>query len=506
MQQVIQQILSGFKNCGYKNNLLQKSYQYFDGEKSRTAEIVGFYQSIYNSSTACIAAIDKTKLNEKKLEMELSPYQLLGCPVLLVYDDSGLQFWKNSGIQIALHEQVESKKLSAFFSKYKEEFSPESIYRAKTISRVKKDYQLSFADIGGLMGIIEEKELRMGYVASGSMRLRDFTKNSLARTGDQIRESTRCENKSAMKDFIGTIGNIDFRSVTLAHGELYLQTCLDRGNSKATIAKKLRHIKRLFKLAVNRKQLDENPLQHIAMPRASKKKINIYTDAQCQRIQKAAQEYTLEWNPEKSAKWDLLITVALATAMRCAELLNCTWADIDFNAQTIEVRPKKNTKDTWEWLVKDADQRTLPLTEEIVQMFVDHQSRQPEGYPYVFVPISRYDYIQNVLRPKGKWTLSDSRLKVVNNFKRSFDKILRKAGVKTGTFHDIRRTAISMWFANGMSEYDVMTLAGHSNFATTHQFYLAVADDLIHRARVATARGLCQKLVRFGTRPVFDHQ
>lgn len=35
-----------------------------------------------------------------------------------------------------------------------------------------------------------------------------------------------------------------------------------------------------------------------------------------------------------------------------------------------------------------------------------------------------------------------------------------------------RRTAISMWFANGMSEYDVMVLAGHSSFATTHQFSL----------------------------------
>jgi len=59
-----------------------------------------------------------------------------------------------------------------------------------------------------------------------------------------------------------------------------------------------------------------------------------------------------------------------------------------------------------------------------------------------------------------------------------------------------------MWFANGMSEYDVMTLAGHSSFATTHKFYLAVADDLVHRARVATAQGLRQKLVRFGTRAI----
>jgi integrase len=125
----------------------------------------------------------------------------------------------------------------------------------------------------------------------------------------------------------------------------------------------------------------------------------------------------------------------------------------------------------------------------------------PEKYPYVFVPTARYDYIQNVIRPKGKWTLTDAKLKVVNNFRRQFNTILKKAGVKKGTFHDIRRTAISMWLANGMSEHDVMVLAGHTSFATNHEFYLAVADDLLHRARLATAEGLRQKLVRFGTRP-----
>jgi len=78
----------------------------------------------------------------------------------------------------------------------------------------------------------------------------------------------------------------------------------------------------------------------------------------------------------------------LATAMRRAELLNCTWADVDFDAQTIEVNPKQNTKDTWEWLIKDSDHRTLPLTEDIVQMLVDHQAQQLEGHPY-FCPTSK---------------------------------------------------------------------------------------------------------------------
>jgi len=344
----------------------------------------------------------------------------------------------------------------------------------------------------------KERELRMGYIEPGSMKLRDFMEDSLARTGDQIRESTQRETKSAMNDFIRIIGNTDYQSITLARGELYLQTCLDRGNAKGTVAKKLRHIKRLFKLAVNRKQLDENPLQYIAMPKSAKKKINVYANAQCQRMLKAAQEYTAKWSPKTSVKWDLLITVALATAMRRAELLNCTWADVDFDAQAIEVSAKENTKDTWEWRIKDTDHRTLPLTEEIVQMLVDHQARQPEGYPYVFVPTTRYDYIQKVLRPKGTWTLTDSRLKVVNNLRRQFGRILAKANVKKGTIHDIRRTAISMWFANGMSEHDVMVLAGHSSFATTHELYLAVADDLVDRARAATAQGLRQKMVQNG--------
>jgi integrase len=70
------------------------------------------------------------------------------------------------------------------------------------------------------------------------------------------------------------------------------------------------------------------------------------------------------------------------------------------------------------------------------------------------------------------------------------------AHVDTGTFHDIRKTAITDWFRQKLSEYDVMTLAGHANFATTHKFYLAVADDLIDRARQATTHQVSQELLQ----------
>lgn len=128
-------------------------------------------------------------------------------------------------------------------------------------------------------------------------------------------------------------------------------------------------------------------------------------------------------------------------------------------------------------------------------MLADHQSRQPEGYPYVFVPPYRYDRIQN-LRKQGKWTLSDARLKVINNFGRKFRKILGHANVRNLKFHDFRNTALSNWFAQGLKEYEVMRLAGHSSFSTTHKFYLAVADDLVDRAREATTKALRKNLAR----------
>ena len=65
---------------------------------------------------------------------------------------------------------------------------------------------------------------------------------------------------------------------------------------------------------------------------------------------------------------------------------------------------------------------------------------------------------------------------------------------KKGKFHDTHSTALSNWFAQGISEYEVMKLAGHSGFETTHHFYLAVKNDYLDKARQANA-GLGLKLV-----------
>jgi integrase len=339
---------------------------------------------------------------------------------------------------------------------------------------------------------LKEKELRMGYVEAGSMKLRDFMEDSLTKTGDQIRESTQVDYREAMEDFIAVLGNMDYQCVGHTHGEFFRQTCLDRGDSPATAAKKLRSLKRFFCLAVQRKQLEENPLQYVKLPKVPKQKIRIYSQEEIDRILRSASQF----QKAEVLEWDLMVTLAITTGMRKSELLNMVWSDIDFSEMKIEVTPKKNTDETWEWRIKDTDRRFLPLKEDVSRLLVHLQDSRPEGYPYVLVPPARYDHIQHLLRPNGKWTLSSARNKVINNFTKQFNRILVMARVEKRTFHDIRKTAITEWFRQGLTEYEVMTLAGHANFATTHKFYLAVADDLIERARQATTHRVSQELLQ----------
>ncbi len=322
-----------------------------------------------------------------------------------------------------------------------------------------------------------ERELRMGVMSPEPMKISIFIEDSLARTGLQIRATTRTEYAHAGKCFVEAVGDINYQQVNLRHAELFRQACLDQGNSPATAAKKLRSLRRLFQLAVDRGQIEENPFKKIAMPKSPKKKVRRYTTEECQQILKAARDF----QAPMSLMWELLIFTALTTGMRKGELLNTVWGDIDFAAKTIEVCPKKDTAKTWAWDVKDCDRRLLPLTDELVSMLAEHQSSQPENYPYVLVPSCRYDRVQE-LRQNGKWTLC-SQLNLISNFTQQFKKILKRAGIKSGTFHDLRRTALSNLLAGGLGEYDIMRIAGHSSFDVTHKFYLSTADNLLDRAR-----------------------
>jgi integrase len=171
----------------------------------------------------------------------------------------------------------------------------------------------------------------------------------------------------------------------------------------------------------------------------------------------------------------------------------------------IEITPKEKTEHTWLWEIKDTDSRILPLTEDVIKLLIDLRDRRPEGYPYVFVPPKRYDRIQltrngKSRRKKNTWSLRDANNSVINNFSDMFNEIKTRAGIKKGTFHDLRRTAITSWFYAGLEITEVMRLAGHSKYETCLQYYLSVSDDLVDRAREAVRHSVSREMLERGVR------
>jgi len=145
------------------------------------------------------------------------------------------------------------------------------------------------------------------------------------RSRRRLQKSNRRDYRLTRAAFAAIIADKDLQRVSIQDGEQYRQACLDEGNRPATAVKKLKEIRCLLQTAVKRRQLDENPLAHIQMPRYSPKEVHIFSNAECDRIIKAAKEFVNHRRGRPVIRWDLLVLMGLCTAMRRGEA-NCSTA------------------------------------------------------------------------------------------------------------------------------------------------------------------------------------
>lgn len=67
-----------------------------------------------------------------------------------------MQWWKQCTTSAEWIESVPVGRVGDFFQSHRHDFSPEAVYRAKTLGRFRSEYQLSFVDLG-LMSLVEEQ-------------------------------------------------------------------------------------------------------------------------------------------------------------------------------------------------------------------------------------------------------------------------------------------------------------------------------------------------------------
>jgi integrase len=178
------------------------------------------------------------------------------------------------------------------------------------------------------------------------------------------------------------------------------------------------------------------------------------------------------------------------------EALHLTWADVDFDRDTIQVSPKTEGMTTFAWTPKDFETRQVPVPGETTALLAKLQNSAPEGHAYVFLPADRFLLIKEA-RTRGLWREQQT---VLNNFQRSFRRLVLRAAQKAPTLkdeegnptismHDLRRSAITNWSRKANMQ-TVMRMAGHSNIETTRRYYAATTEDQIALVREASAAAI----------------
>lgn len=136
-----------------------------------------------------------------------------------------------------------------------------------------------------------------------------------------------------------------------------------------------------------------------------------------------------------------IILMALDTGMRRSEILKLRWRDIDLNEGIIYV-DAANTKTLEGRIVGITDR----LRDELITLNRGADNERP--FPF-------------------------------SNINRSFKTACRLAGIDDLHFHDLRANAVTQWQRGGVSTGIASKMAGHSNVATTLQYYTRADIEVV---------------------------
>lgn len=271
--------------------------------------------------------------------------------------------------------------------------------------------------------------------------------------GTRCRPSTQRTHEQVLRVHVlpAFIGK-DLRDVRRPDIEGYIARKLRAGLSPKSVVNHARVLSSLFAFAVRREWLTENPAKGATLPKVADQGFDWLDADTSERLLSAVRE-------RDPLHADLFL-VALRTGMRQGELLALRWADIRFDANTIDVRHSLDRGRLGP--TKGGKPRQVPLHAEVRAALV---GRRGEPTAFVFATADGAPLSGNVIKnPLGRARLAIGR-----------------PGLR---FHDLRHSFASQLVVNGAPLQAVQRLLGHTDIATTLR-YAHLAPDALSSA-VAT--------------------
>jgi integrase len=319
----------------------------------------------------------------------------------------------------------------------------------------------------------------------------------------KIRRSTRERYRGSLDLWLlPRLGDLELADVDVDRVAALIVAMEEAGASPASMLNHLKPLNGIFKLAVRRGLIAQNPVSLLTIderPRVERREIRVLEPAEIAALLRAASER----GQRKQAKYDyaLLLRTAVFTGLRLGELLGLQWRDLDEVVGVLHVLRQVTPRGEITEPKTVKARRRVVLAPDLVAVLVEHRAEARGtggGGPIDFVfpsrtgrPLSGRNVVHRGFEP----AVEDARLNEVGKPK------LR--------FHDLRHCFASMMIDCGLSSTDVAAQLGHANSGITeriyiHQFNSRRTHERLRRAAqqaMSANEGIASRSGSHGRRP-----
>lgn len=224
-----------------------------------------------------------------------------------------------------------------------------------------------------------------------------------------------------------------------------------KGLSPATIGKRLQWCSAIFRDAVRRKLIDDNPFTEVKQPKGTNPERQVYVDA-------ATIERIMEIVPE--SEWKLLLSLSRYLGLRVpSEPFSLTWDCVDWERSRLKVLSPKTE-------VHGKSYRWVPILPEVRAHLDRVFAEAPEGATHIL----------HRLRERGSMKAAERGFWANMNLRKRLQDLIAKAGFQPWPklWHNLRASAQTD-LANRFPAHVVCEWLGNSE-AVAKEHYLQVTD------------------------------
>jgi integrase len=306
---------------------------------------------------------------------------------------------------------------------------------------------------------------------AGNLTLGDYLNRWLhGSVRDSVKQRT-FENYEGVvrKHLVPVLGRIKLKALTPAHVQELYRCKMDSGLSSGSVRNIHATLHKALKQAVRWSLVPRNVTEATTAPRFTKKEMQPLTPDHARTLLDAA----------RGDRFEALYVLAITTGLRRGELLGLRWQDVDLKRGYLQVRQQliRTKKGLSFTTPKGSKSRSVKLTQRAVDALKSHRKRQ----------------LEDKLRLAGLWEDADLVFTTKKGTpfhpdsltKRSFEPLMKRAGLPQIRFHDLRHTFATVLLAKGTHPKVVQEMLGHASISQTIDTYSHVLPDLQSEAAAA---------------------